>query len=64
MKKLLYVILGIVAILVVAVVSLYLLFDPNDFRDRIAAEVRNETGRDLVIEGELSVSLFPCWQSR
>lgn len=59
MKKLLYLILGIVAIAVVAAVSLYLLFDPNDFRDRIAAEVRNETGRELVIEGELSVSLFP-----
>ena len=59
MKKLLYVTLGIVAILVIAAVSLYLLFDPNDFRDRIAAEVRNETGRELVIEGDLSVSLFP-----
>ena len=59
MKKLLYLILGIVAIAVVAAVSLYFLFDPNDFRDRIAAEVRNETGRELVIEGELSVSLFP-----
>ena len=58
-KKLLYVILGIVAILVIAAVSFYVLFDPNDFRDRIAGEVQRTTGRELVIEGDLQVSLFP-----
>lgn len=59
MKKLLYIIIGIVAILVVASVSFYLLFDPNDFRDRISAEVETATGRELVIEGDLKLSLFP-----
>lgn len=59
MKKFLYIVFGIVAILVVASVSFYLLFDPNDFRDRISGEVETATGRELVIEGDLELSLFP-----
>jgi len=58
-KKLLYIIFGIVAIFVVAAVSFYLLFDPNDFRDRISATVEAATGRELVIEGDLELNLFP-----
>lgn len=59
MKKVLYLIIGVVAILVVASVSFYVLFDPNDFRDRISAEVQRATGREFVIEGDLELSLFP-----
>jgi AsmA protein len=58
-KKLLYLVIGIAAILVVAAVSFYVLFDPNDFRDRISAEVQSATGREFVIEGDLELSLFP-----
>ena len=47
---------GIVA---VAAVALFLFFDPNDFRDKISAGVKEQTGRDLVIEGDLSLTLFP-----
>lgn len=50
---------GIVALLVVAAIGFVLLFDPNDFRERIAAETKRMTGRDLAIEGDLEVSLFP-----
>jgi len=48
--------IGIVAI---AAVALFLFFDPNDFRDQISASVKKQTGRDLVIEGDLSLTLFP-----
>ena len=47
---------GIVAL---AAVALFLFFDPNDFRDDIAAGVKESTGRDLVISGDISLSLFP-----
>ena len=50
---------AILAVLVIAVVAFLLLFDPNDFRDDIAAEVKRTTGRDLVIEGDIDLSLFP-----
>lgn len=50
---------ALVALLVLAAVSFLLLFDPNDFRDNIADAVRDKTGRELLIEGDLDVSLFP-----
>ena len=59
LKKLLYVVLGIVVLIAVAVVAFVVLFDPNDYRDRISAEVKRATGRDLVIEGDLGLSVFP-----
>lgn len=50
------VVVGIVAI---AAISLFLFFDPNDFRDRISVAVREETGRELDIQGDISLTLFP-----
>ncbi len=59
LKKVLFVLLGIVALLVIAAISFALLFDANDFREDIAAEVQRSIGRELVIEGDLELSLFP-----
>lgn len=58
-KILLLAIAGIAGLAVLASVALYLFFDPNDFRDEISAEVKEVTGRDLLIEGDLSLSVFP-----
>lgn len=59
LKKLLYLVLGIAALFVLAAIAISLFFEPNDYRDRIAEEVRRETGRELVIEGDLELSVFP-----
>jgi AsmA protein len=59
LKKLLYIVLGIAALLVIAAIFISFLFDPNDYRERIAEEVKRETGRDLVIEGDLELTFFP-----
>jgi AsmA protein len=59
LKKVLILILGIAALAVVAAVLFVLLFDPNNFRDEIAAKVKETTGRDLVIEGDVELTLFP-----
>ncbi len=59
LKALLVVLAAVVGIFAVAAIALLLFFDPNDFRDKISAGVKSETGRDLVIEGDLSLSLFP-----
>lgn len=58
-KILLYFVAGIAALLIIVSVGFFLLFDPNDFRDNIAAAVKRTTGRELLIEGDLEVSLFP-----
>ena len=50
---------AIVGLMVIAVVAFYLLFDANDFRDDITARAEQETGRELVIEGDLAIRFFP-----
>ena len=63
MGKLLKIILGLAALLVVivvvAVIVLPMVVDPNDYKQDIAATVEKQTGRILSIEGDLSLSVFP-----
>jgi AsmA protein len=58
-KLLLILLASLVVLAVVAILVFSLVFDPNDYRDRIAAEVEAATGREFVIEGELGLRLFP-----
>lgn len=50
---------GLAGLFVIAAVALYFFFDPNDFRGDISAEVKDRIGRDLVIEGDISLEFFP-----
>ncbi len=63
MGKLLKILLGVVALaaglLIVLAVVLPFLIDPNDYKDQIAATVREKTGRTLSIDGDISLSVFP-----
>jgi AsmA protein len=58
-KILLLLVAGVVGLGIVASVALFIFFDPNDFRQEISDGVKEATGRDLVIEGDLSLSIFP-----
>ncbi len=58
--KLLAVFVGaLLVLIVVAGLLVALLVDPNDYRDEIAQAVEDATGRELTIEGDLSLSVFP-----
>ena len=58
--KIVLILIGaLVGLIVVAAIGLTLFFDPNDYRDDISTQVRNATGREFVIDGELSISVFP-----
>lgn len=59
LKILVYAIAALVAMLIITPIVLTLVFDPNDFREDIAAGVARSTGRELVIEGDLELSIFP-----
>ena len=59
LKPLLYFVAAVVGLLLVAGISVMLLFDPNDYREDIEAMVQKTTGRELNIDGELSISIFP-----
>ncbi|WP_018873768.1 AsmA family protein [Thioalkalivibrio sp. ALJ16] len=51
----------IVLLVLVVVVAAYLLisFDANDYKDRIEAEVKEATGRELTLSGPIGLTLFP-----
>src|SRR5882672_297129 len=59
LKRLLVVFGGLVALLLILVVVVLVVVDPNDYKDDIARMVREETGRELKLQGDLKLSLFP-----
>lgn len=63
MGKLLKFLFGLVLVLVLlvaaAAVIVPLVVDPNDFKGEIVDRVRQATGRDLTIEGDIGLSVFP-----
>lgn len=50
-----------VILLLVGLLAAYmaLVFDPNDYRDQLAVQVHKQTGRELVIAGDIGLSVFP-----
>lgn len=50
---------ALVALFAIAAIAFLLLFDPNDFREDIAGAVKARTGRDMTIDGDVSLELFP-----
>src|SRR5262245_40887247 len=59
MKLLLKIGAGIVAFLVLALVAFNLLISADAVRDRVAARVKEQTGRELTVNGSSSVLLMP-----
>ncbi|MFQ6022529.1 MAG: AsmA family protein [Acidiferrobacterales bacterium] len=58
--KILAIVLGIVILGVVALaIALPFLIDPNDYKDQVIQRVKENTGRDLKIEGNIGLSFFP-----
>jgi AsmA protein len=49
----------IVVLVILAAIILPRFFDPNDFRGQIADAVREQTGRELIIEGDLKLTVIP-----
>ena len=57
--KILLAVFGTLLLLIVAAaIAMPLLFDPNDYRDRIAEAVKKETGREFAV-GDVRLSVFP-----
>jgi AsmA protein len=50
---------AVFGLIVVALLAVRLLVDPNDYKDRIAREVKSSTGRELMLSGPIELSLFP-----
>ena len=50
---------ALVVLIAFAAVMFAITFDPNDYKDDVSEGVGEATGRDLVIEGDISLSFFP-----
>lgn len=58
-KKIALTILGLILLVVIGLVSLTFIINPNQFKPLIVEKIKENTGLDLVIEGDISWSLFP-----
>ena len=59
LKSIGYIVVAVLALLLLAGLAIKFFFDPNDYKSDIEAAVRDATGRDFAIEGDLGLSLFP-----
>lgn len=60
LKIILSIVAGIVLLLVLIAGAAFLLIQPNNFKPEIIAAVKQKTGRDLVIDGDLKLAIFPA----
>ncbi|RBP53131.1 AsmA family protein [Arenicella xantha] len=51
--------LTVALLVLVAAIVIPAVIDPNDYRDELTALVKDKTGREMRLEGDLSVSVFP-----
>ena len=50
---------AIILLLMAGLLSVWLLVNPNDYKGRIAATVEGSTGRELILKGDVKLSVFP-----
>ncbi len=59
--KILLAALAAIALIFIAIaVAVAFVFEPNDYRPLVVDTVRDATGRDFELDGDLSLKLFPC----
>jgi uncharacterized protein involved in outer membrane biogenesis len=59
MKKALWIVGGLLGLLVVVALAAPFFIDLNDYKAQIAAKAKEATGRDLAIDGDISLSILP-----
>ena len=59
MKRLLKILLTLLAIPVALIAAVHFFVDPNDYKNEISAWVGKATGRQLTLGGDLGLSVFP-----
>ena len=58
-KILLSILAVIILSIVIAIFTLPFFINPNNFKPEVIAAVKNNTGRDLTLTGDIKISLFP-----
>jgi len=50
---------ALLALLILSVIVLVSVIDPNDYKEEIQTQVKNNTGRDLFINGDINWTFYP-----
>lgn len=50
---------AIIALIALGLLAVWWLVNPNDYKGRIADSVKESTGRELVLKGDIKLSVFP-----
>ncbi len=59
MKLLGFLVAGIIALALLLLLGVALFVNPNDYKGRIEQQVKTTTGRDLTLQGDIKLSVFP-----
>ncbi len=59
MRIVLKLIIFIIALVIAALIAIPLFVDPNDYKQQISNKVEEVTGRNLTLEGDIGLSVFP-----
>ena len=59
MKLFVKLIAGVIALLILAVVTLVIVIEPNDYKEMIQTQVKKTINRELLIKGDLGWTFFP-----
>jgi uncharacterized protein involved in outer membrane biogenesis len=59
-RKVVYAVLGLMVLLAAAAIVLPLVIDLNAYKSQVSAHIKAMTGRDLVIAGNIELSLLPA----
>lgn len=59
MRTLIKIIVVIVILAIAALIAIPFLIDPNDYKEEISQQVEKATGRQLIIQGDIGLSVFP-----
>ena len=62
MKLLIKLVIGFSIILIISISLIVIIlvnFDPNNYKDTIAAKVNEQTGRSLSISGDINLDFLP-----
>ncbi len=59
LKIVFYTLGAAVLLITLTLVGILLFVDPNDYKDDVTAAVHDATGRELIIDGDLELSVFP-----
>lgn len=59
MRIALKIIIALVVLVIAGLAALPFIIDPNDYKDEISSQVEKATGRNLSLQGDIKLSVFP-----